>query len=158
MAHALMSELRLQPLLHTETADESAARASLRDQIARLERRLGLLAAELWEAGHAGLPAPASIRADACVLSLGELESVRDELADRISAGQRLLKQRCAAHTRARARLEAIFAEPAAHRFEILHCEQVGEPGCGAYQVLPRFGLLGMLFGWWCVKLSSGCP
>ena len=30
--------------------------------------------------------------------------------------------------------------------------------GCGAYQVRPRLGLIGMLLGWWHVKLSSGCP
>ena len=33
-----------------------------------------------------------------------------------------------------------------------------GEPGCGAYVVRPRLGLIGMLAGWWEVKLSSGCP
>ena len=30
--------------------------------------------------------------------------------------------------------------------------------GCGAYQVRPRLGIIGMLMGWWHVKLSSGCP
>jgi len=34
----------------------------------------------------------------------------------------------------------------------------VGEPGCGVWQVRPRLGLIGMLMGWWQVKLSSGCP
>jgi hypothetical protein len=35
---------------------------------------------------------------------------------------------------------------------------QVGEPGCGFWEVRPRLGLIGMLMGWWCVKVSSGCP
>jgi hypothetical protein len=30
--------------------------------------------------------------------------------------------------------------------------------GCGVWQVRPRLGLIGMLMGWWQVKLSSGCP
>ena len=34
----------------------------------------------------------------------------------------------------------------------------VGEPGCGVWHVRPRLGLIGMLMGWWQVKLSSGCP
>jgi len=35
---------------------------------------------------------------------------------------------------------------------------ELGEGGCGVYQVRPRLGLIGMLAGWWHVKLSSGCP
>jgi hypothetical protein len=34
----------------------------------------------------------------------------------------------------------------------------LGENGCGVWQVRPRLGLIGMLMGWWQVKLSSGCP
>jgi hypothetical protein len=34
----------------------------------------------------------------------------------------------------------------------------VGEPGCRDWHVRPRFGLLGMLAGWWRVVVSSGCP
>ena len=33
-----------------------------------------------------------------------------------------------------------------------------GDGGCGVYQVRPRLGIIGMLAGWWHVKLSSGCP
>jgi hypothetical protein len=51
-----------------------------------------------------------------------------------------------------------MLADPHAHRFEVVRRADLGEPGCGAYAVRPAFGLLGMLFGWWCVKLSSGCP
>ena len=45
-----------------------------------------------------------------------------------------------------------------AHRFERVTRADLGEPGCGAWHVRPRMGLLGMLAGWWEVKLSSGCP
>jgi hypothetical protein len=58
----------------------------------------------------------------------------------------------------AREQLEAMLAHPRAHRFKLVACADLGQPGCGAYEVRPRLGLLGMLFDWWCVKLSSGCP
>jgi hypothetical protein len=34
----------------------------------------------------------------------------------------------------------------------------IGEPGCGGWHSQPRLGPLGMLMGWWRVKVSSGCP
>ena len=36
---------------------------------------------------------------------------------------------------------------------------RVGEPGCKDWHVkLPPLGIVGMLAGWWHVKISSGCP
>jgi hypothetical protein len=32
----------------------------------------------------------------------------------------------------------------------------IGEPGCKHWHVRPRLGLIGMLAGWWHVKVSSG--
>src|SRR5439155_16498613 len=58
----------------------------------------------------------------------------------------------------ARRRLEAMLAAPGEHRFARLALADLGEPGCGVYMVRPRLGLIGMLAGWWQVKLSSGCP
>ena len=49
-------------------------------------------------------------------------------------------------------------ADPAAHRWERVDSAELGEPGCRHWQVRPRLGLIGMLAGWWHVKLSSGCP
>jgi hypothetical protein len=51
-----------------------------------------------------------------------------------------------------------MFANPAAHRFVRLHRSELGVHGCGSYEVRPRMGIIGMLMGWWHVKLSSGCP
>jgi hypothetical protein len=51
-----------------------------------------------------------------------------------------------------------MLADPAAHRWARVPLAALGEPGCGAYVVRPRLGLIGMLAGWWEVKLSSGCP
>jgi hypothetical protein len=54
--------------------------------------------------------------------------------------------------------LEQMLLEPAKHRFARVSCRDLGEPGCGVWQVRPRLGLIGMMMGWWQVKLSSGCP
>jgi hypothetical protein len=122
--------------LDSRVADEAAARRDLRGQIAALEARGGTAAA-------AGGPR---------LLSLGELEACRDALARR--------REPAAddATGEARLLLEAMLADPGAHRWARVPLAALGEPGCGAYVVRPRLGLLGMLAGWWEVKLSSGCP
>jgi hypothetical protein len=121
--------------VETRVADERAARAQLRAQIARLEAR----GARVRAAGGPRL------------LSLDELERVRDGLAAR--------PQPCVDdHEAARVRLERMLADPAAHRSERIPLAALGEPGCGVYAVRPRLGLIGMLAGWWQVTLSSGCP
>jgi hypothetical protein len=147
------------PALPT-VVDESRARRALRRQIARLEARLGALAGELGRAGraealHGGRPRAGG---GPHLAGLAELERVRDELVGRLRAGERRVAARASDETRARARLEAMLADPAAHRWEVVHRAELGEPGCGAWHVRPRAGLLGMLLDWWRVKLSSGCP
>jgi hypothetical protein len=57
-----------------------------------------------------------------------------------------------------RLQLERMLLEPGKHPFASVSCRDLGEPGCGVWQVRPRLGLIGMLMGWWQVKLSSGCP
>jgi hypothetical protein len=49
-------------------------------------------------------------------------------------------------------------ADPAAHKFVRVSNEDIGEPGCRHWHSRPRWGVLGMLLGWWRVKVSSGCP
>ena len=51
-----------------------------------------------------------------------------------------------------------MLLDPARHRFARVTNADVGEPGCRDWHVRPRFGLLGMLAGWWRVVVSSGCP
>jgi hypothetical protein len=51
-----------------------------------------------------------------------------------------------------------MILEPARYRFVRIPNRDLGEGGCGEWQVRPRLGLIGMLAGWWQVKLSSGCP
>src|SRR5207302_1017804 len=59
---------------------------------------------------------------------------------------------------RARELLERMKLEPARYKFVRLPVRDLGEGGCGVWEVRPRLGLIGMLAGWWQLKLSSGCP
>jgi hypothetical protein len=132
--------------------DHAAARASLREQLARLERELSAL--ERPPAAAAPTARPGRAR----LMSVGELERARDALAARLAHARALQAQRGAAQEAARMRLERMLLEPGRHRFERVPASALGEGGCGVYAVRPRLGLIGMLAGWWHVKLSSGCP
>ena len=150
----------MSPPVGPAVADEALARRALRAQVARLERRLGALAGELGRAGRAQAPPTArpSGGAGPRLLGLAELERARDRLVELVAASERRLAEREASEAAARTRLEAMLADPAAHRWAVVHREELGEPGCGAWHVVPRAGLLGMMLRWWRVKLSSGCP
>jgi hypothetical protein len=78
--------------------------------------------------------------------------------ATRLSAARAELHRRGAHAARARVRLERMRLAPGRHRFERVRRAELGEGRCGVWAVRPRRGLLGMLMGWWEVKLSSGCP
>ena len=69
-----------------------------------------------------------------------------------------MLEARGAEVERNRVLLERMLLEPKRYKFARLHRADVDMGGCGAWQVRPRLGLIGMLMGWWQVKLSSGCP
>jgi hypothetical protein len=142
--------------LVTEAA-EQAARHTLRDQIARLEAQLADCVATAFPTGDA-VPFSVAGAAGPRVLGIAELERVRDDLAGRLGEARRVLTARGAAQERARVRLERMLLAPGHHKFHRVAAAEIGEGGCGVYQVRPRLGLIGMLAGWWHVKLSSGCP
>lgn len=154
----LLDDHRLAPLVDVDIElDERAARRALLDQVARLERRLG----EAVVSGFPGTPLDARVGASRFgprVLDLGELESLRDRLADRLRDAHRQLDVAGDRQAEARLRLEALLADPRRHRRTQVSREDLGLPGCGAYQSRPRLGLIGMMMGWWHIKLSSGCP
>ena len=137
--------------------DERLARAELRRQIGRLERELAGLFAEAFPR----VEIDASVSAGAAeprIAGLGELERVRDALAVRVAEARHALADRAELETRNREALERMLADPAAHRWERISRADLGEPGCGHWHSRPRLGPLGMLMGWWRVKVSSGCP
>ena len=139
-----------------EVLTERLARRDLRRQIAQMEGRLGELFASAfprrgieWSIGAVGGPR---------VLGVAELERVRDALATRLHEAQAELERRGAIEEQNRGLVEAMVAEPERYHWVRVSNEDVGEPGCRHWHSRPRWGILGMLMGWWRVKLSSGCP
>jgi hypothetical protein len=135
---------------------ERAARRTLREQIGRLEHELTRACLDACPRLDPGPPLPSL--AGPRLLSLGELERVRDALADRLArvrddADAQLLRQ-----AESRALLERMLADPPAHKWMRISHAQLGEPGCKHFHVRPRLGPIGLLMGWWRVKVSSGCP
>lgn len=140
--------------------DEHAARRSLREQIERLERELVTVATT--RRPRLPLPGPPggcrTGPAGPRVLALGELEATRDDLAGRLHELRRRRGALDEHHAAARRLLEQMLVDPARHRWVRVTAEDLGEAGCTSWHVRPRLGLLGMLAGWWQVKVSSGCP
>jgi hypothetical protein len=140
-----------------QPADELAARRSMRGQIARLERELANAFVTAYPMGGLGDVTTSSYR-DARMLTLGELERIRDELAERLGGARVTIAERAEIQDAHRLALERMLLDPARYRFQRISRQDLGEPGCGVWHVRPRLGLVGMLMGWWQVKLSSGCP
>ena len=136
--------------------DERAARRSLRGQIAKLERNLS--AAFVAAYPRAGIDWTVPAHGGPRMLSLGELERVRDDLAQRLKKARVAIAERAEFEEHNRQLLERMMLDPARHKFVRVAAQDVGTFSCGYYHVRPRLGLVGMLMGWWQVKLSSGCP
>ena len=92
------------------------------------------------------------------LLSLAELEELRDELADRVALARRALSDRTWVEEQNRRLIEEMLLDPASHKWRLVTNEDIGEPGCRHWHVRPRWSFLGMLMGWWRVVVSSGCP
>ena len=144
--------------LHIRTGvDERAARAALRDQIARLEEQL---------AGHVTSafprsPTPPRIGGErgARLQTLAELEERRDALEAAVARIRREADALGApAGARPRPAWRRSCSTPRRHRWERVTHEDIGEPGCRQCHARPRLGLLGLLMNWWRVIISSGCP
>jgi hypothetical protein len=137
--------------------DEQEARLELRRQISRLEGELAHLFAEAF--GHTRIshrvegisPVPR-------VLDLGELEAIRDNLADRIAEARSAVSDRSLVEMRNRELLREMLDAPERFKWVRISRADIGEPGCGGWHSRPVLGPLGMLLGWWRVKVSSGCP
>jgi hypothetical protein len=137
--------------------DEAAARDDLRAQIERLERRMATIAAAAYPRLDLSPVTPWMSRSPH-VLDLGELEEVRDALAERVVHMRRMAIAQAEVQADARDELEQMLADPGRHRGRRMTNLELGLPGCTTYEVCPRFGVLGRLASWWQVKVSSGCP
>jgi hypothetical protein len=138
--------------------DERAARRTLQRQIERLESDLAELFASAWPRTALAWSDGSSRSRGPRILGLGDLEQVRDELAHRVAARRRDLDERHAVEQANRRLIEDMLAHPERHPWVRVSNADIGEPGCHHWHVVPRFGLLGRLAGWWRVKISSGCP
>jgi hypothetical protein len=147
----------LPPVGTAPVQDERAARRSLRSQIDRLERELAEAFVTAYPMGGLG-EEPTRSCTTPRLLDLGELERVRDDLATRVGAARATIAERADLQAANRVRLERMLLDPGRHRFVRVANRDIGEPGCGVWFVRPRLGLIGMLMGWWQIKLSSGCP
>jgi hypothetical protein len=136
--------------------DESLARRELRTQIARLERQLGDALVTAFPYGTVDVRVPGL--SGPRVLDLGELEAQRDALQAKLRDVRGEIEERGRRVEESRILLEKMLLEPKRYKFARLYRSEVDMGGCGAYEVRPRLGIIGMFMGWWHVKLSSGCP
>src|SRR6476661_5187597 len=136
--------------------DERAARADLRRQIAAMELALARLFGSAFprkgiDFGVAGMGGPR-------LLSVDELERVQDSLAAPLQAVKGRLNDVAYVEEKNRELIEEMTVDPASHKWIRVYNEDIGEPGCKNWHSKPRWGPLGLLMGWWRVKISSGCP
>ena len=144
------------PAEHLDTdGDERLGRRELRRQIARLEAQLASYPAEARKPGE---PTHPLLRPKGHVAGMAELEATRDELLERLKRAREAAERRGDRERHARARLEEMVSDPAAHKWERVSKQDLGEPGCASAEVQPRWGPVGALMNWWRVKVSSGCP
>ena len=136
--------------------DERLARAELRRQIGRLEQELAGLFAEAF--GRVELEHRVAAIGTPRVLGLGELEQLRDDLAERVADARVTLREQATRESESRELLQRMLASPADYKWVQISRDDLGLPGCGHWHSRPRLGPLGMLMGWWRVKVSSGCP
>jgi hypothetical protein len=144
------------PPLVVTAPDERSARRDLLEQIARLESDLSALFCSAYPRGGFDWRVPS--RGGPRVLSLYELELLRDDLAERLHDVRRTLSDRTWVEEQNRRLIEEMMLEPEKHKWVRVGNEDIGERGCKHWHVRPRWGILGMMLNWWRVRISSGCP
>jgi hypothetical protein len=149
---------RLAPSAPRAEPDERAARRTLLEQVRRLEEESAGLFCSAWPRKGLDLRSAPAPRAASGLLTLGELEQLRDDMVEQIRRGRAALAERARAEEQSRRLIEEMLLDPASHRWVHVSNEDIGEPGCTHWHVRPRGGLLGILMRWWRVVVSSGCP
>ena len=92
------------------------------------------------------------------MLGAADLERVRDALVVRVREAQAEIARRADVEEANRVLVEEMIADPDRYRWVRVSNEDVGERECKHWHARPRWGILGMLLGWWRVRVSSGCP
>jgi DNA-binding transcriptional regulator YhcF (GntR family) len=135
-----------------EATDTAAARRELRRQIGRLEAELAAYPRDQRP------PEPTLRPAEPRIAGVEELAQTRDALLGRLAAARESAQRRSRRERRAREVRDAMVADPAGHRWEVVSSAETGEEGCVTWEVSPRIGPLGALMNWWRVRVSGGCP
>ena len=139
-----------------DDVDERAARRTLRAQIAKLEADVAAVACDCFP--EVPLTSFASGHAGPRMLGLRELEETRDELATRLRELKQARMRRADEQEDKRLLIERMLLAPQDYKWVRVTNGDIGDAGCKSFHVRPRLGLIGMLAGWWHVKISSGCP
>jgi hypothetical protein len=108
----LQQELRLVP--PRTLPDERAARRTLLDQVARLEEELSQLFCSVWP--RKGFEFAVAGRGGPRLLSLAELEELRDELAGQVQHARRALSDRTYTEEQYRCLIEEMMLDPEEHK------------------------------------------
>ena len=135
---------------------QAELRKALRAQIGRLEAEIATYAWHDPQAPSAELPRGGGPVGR--IIGIEELEATRVELIDRLRRLRGDAAARANREQMARGHVEEMLRDPAGHRWERVDNETLGEPGCGEWRVVPVWGPVGAILGWWRVKVSSGCP
>jgi DNA-binding transcriptional regulator YhcF (GntR family) len=133
-------------------ADEAVARRELRRQIGRLEAQLAGYQRQL------DVPPGTMWPSEPRIAGAAELEATRDTLLRQLAEVRAAEERQATRERRAREVRDAIVADPAGHRWEVVSSAETGEDGCVSWEVAPRMGPLGALMRWWRVRVSGGCP
>ncbi|HEX4838147.1 MAG TPA: hypothetical protein VFV03_06460, partial [Solirubrobacteraceae bacterium] len=117
--------------------DERAAREALRAQVGKLERELSGLVAHSFP--HISpRDCDGETFSGPRLLTLAELERLRDRLALRVGEVRGQVAERAALERRSRALLERMKLEPGRYKFVRLSVADLGEGHCGVWEVRPR--------------------
>src|ERR671932_2436006 len=153
MAEVLEHQLN-EPLFVPGTEiDEAAVRRQLREQVAHLEEELAALFCSTYP--RKGFDWNVRARGGPRLLSVRELEELRDDLAARLQHNRRALSDRTYVEELHRRRIEEMMLAPEEHKWVRVRNEDIGEKGCKDWRVVPRLGPIGMLMNWWRGKISS---
>jgi len=137
-------------------AGAATLRRELRAQISRIETEL---AAYAWNDPLRPPPDRVATAVPvARVASVEELSRTRNELIDRLARLRGEADRRALREQAGRVHVESMMDDPSSHHWEMVTSEQLGEPDCKNWRVVPRWGPVGAIMGWWRVKVSSGCP
>jgi hypothetical protein len=136
--------------------DDRLARRDLRRQIAAMEAELGQLFGSAFP--RTGIEFRVAAPGGPRILSVDELERVRDGLAARLQEVRAELGEIGRVEEANRGLIERMSEDPSAYKWVRVSNEDIGERGCRHWHSRPRWGLLGMILDWWRVKVSSGCP